>query len=192
VELLNVTPRSRRAGLPRAILAFIAGSLLATTAPANAQDAGLETAVKATYLYKFAPFVEWPPTAYSSGAFNLCVVGDDPFGAVLNRAVSDQRVGQRNIVVKRYPALRGPVDCQIMFLAGSAAQPVADELAALRNAPILTVTDLPDTAKAKGTINFVLRDNHVRFEIDNAAATRDSLSISSKLLSLAVSSSAGE
>jgi hypothetical protein len=192
LEFLKLSSRSRRVGLPRAILAFIAVSLLAGAVPANAQDAGLEIAIKATYLYKFAPFVEWPATAYGSGTFNLCIVGDDPFGAILNRAVSDQRVGQRNIAVKRYPTLHGPVDCQIMFLAGSAAQPVADELAAVRNAPILTVTDQPDGAKAKGAINFVLRDNHVRFEIDNAAATRNALSISSKLLSLAVFSNAGE
>jgi YfiR/HmsC-like len=37
-----------------------------------------------------------------------------------------------------------------------------------------------------GVVNFVLRDNRVRFEIDENAASEDGLTISSKLLQLAV------
>jgi hypothetical protein len=36
-------------------------------------------------------------------------------------------------------------------------------------------------------INFIVADNRVRFEIDEAAARRNGLQISSKLLSLAAS-----
>ena len=39
---------------------------------------------------------------------------------------------------------------------------------------------------AKGVVNFVIQDNRVRFEIDEDAAARTGIAISSKLLSLAV------
>jgi hypothetical protein len=39
----------------------------------------------------------------------------------------------------------------------------------------------------KGIVNFVIVDDRVRFEIDDAEAARRGLRISSKLLSLAVS-----
>jgi hypothetical protein len=76
--------------------------------------------------------------------------------------------------------------CHILFAAGSAAQPVADILAASRGKPVLTITDDQRDDRAKGTINFVIQDNRVRFEIDNRGAAQDGLAISSKLLSLAI------
>ncbi len=52
--------------------------------------------------------------------------------------------------------------------------------------PVLTVTDLPAGAAHKGIINFVVEDNHVRFEIDNRAANESGLRISSQLMALAI------
>ena len=48
--------------------------------PARTADRSLEYSVKATFLYKFASFVEWPAGTFSSDAapFYLCVVGADP------------------------------------------------------------------------------------------------------------------
>ncbi len=56
----------------------------------------------------------------------------------------------------------------------------------MHGAPVLTVTDGATDPAAKGIINFVIADDRVRFEIDNSAALADGLTISSKLLSLAV------
>ena len=48
----------------RALLEFLLGGGMAAlipTTPSPAQESGsLERAVKATYLWKFAPFIEWP------------------------------------------------------------------------------------------------------------------------------------
>jgi hypothetical protein len=73
-----------------------------------------------------------------------------------------------------------------MFVSGSDAQSVPDGLAAVRGMPILTITDAARDADAKGIIHFVIRDNRVRFEIDDRTAAESGLSISSKVLSLAV------
>ena len=48
---------------------------------------------------------------------------------------------------------------------------------------MVTVTD--SGLKARGVISFVIEDNHVRFDIDDAAAAQGGLMISSKLLGLA-------
>jgi len=52
---------------------------------------------------------------------------------------------------------------------------------------VLTVTDSMTDPRSKGIINFVIDNNRVRFEIDNRAAAENGLTISSKLLSLAIS-----
>lgn len=164
---------------------LLAGSVVFLLAlrPAAAQEGVLEQAIKATYLYKFAPFVEWPTTVLSSHSpFVICVIGDDPFADVLDNAVAGQRISGRPIAIRRLsaPSRSG---CHILFVAGSQTP---SALAAVRGAPVLTVTDSEEHEGAKGIINFVVRDNHVRFQIDNAAAAANGLVISSKLLSLAV------
>ena len=169
------------------------GALLAvlahTAAPgaASAQTA-LEIAVKATDLYKFAAFVEWPASAFAGPAEPavLCVAGDDPFGPVLDQAVRGQRIGDRPIVVVRLDRVERGAPCTILFAAPSRRQPPADALDRVRGQPVLTVTDEAADPNARGMIDFVLRDGRVRFRIDPRAAERGGLSISSKLLSLAV------
>ena len=167
-----------------------AAAMLTLAGPGDAQDArSLEFGVKATYLYKFAPFVEWPSSVFPSptSPLHLCVAGTPVFGELLDRAVAGQRFNEHPIELDRFPTIDGPRDCQIMFVSGSPAQPAADILALLRDAPVLTVTDLPSESANKGIINFVIRDHHVRFEIDARAAAAHHLEISSKLLALAVS-----
>jgi hypothetical protein len=178
----------KRRPLPRiSTLAGLAVCLIAALWPAAGHaDDTLESAVKATYLYKLAAFVAWPPGALPADSLVLCVVGNDPFGTVLDQAVAGQTIQQRPIVVRRYGTITANPGCQLMYVAGSDAQPVANVLAAVRGEPVLTVTDGQSDANTAGTINFVLQDGYVRFEIDPRMATQSGLNISSKLLSLAV------
>ena len=166
------------------LLAFSGGA-------ARADDpAALALAVKATFLYKFQPFVTWPAQAFASptAPFTLCVVGNDPFGPILDRVVEGQRTGDRDVVVRRMETVSPDDHCQILYV-GAADPAVVKQLLApvAASAPVLTVTDSIDALDAKGMINFVVADNRVRFELDDAAARRSGLVISSKLLSLALS-----
>jgi hypothetical protein len=171
-----------QAGL--AALAVALSLLLPFDSP-SAETAPLELAVKATYLYKFAPFVEWPATAFAtpSSSLNLCVIGDDPFGNMLDRAVNGQRAGDHQIIVRR--SARAAPGCHILYAAGSSDQSVRDILDAVRGTPVLAVTDQGQDG-ARGIVNLVVQENKVRFEIDDRAAVESGLVISSKLLSLAV------
>ena len=174
------------AGLGKFGATFLCAIVLAAK-PGLAQNGSLETAIKATFLYKFVPFIQWPPSALPQGRpFEICTIGNEPFGEVLDRAVRGQRVAERRIEVRRLAAL-GPEDlCHIAFIAGSAAQPVGEVLEAAAGRPILTVTDealSPD--QPRGIVHFVVLDNRVRFRIDDRAASVGALDISSKLLSLA-------
>ncbi len=165
-------------------LAVVALAISSIAATARAQES-LETAVKAAYLYKFAPFVGWPQAAGRTGQpFVVCVVGADPFGAVLDRAVAGQKVGDRPIAIRRLAAAAHDSPCEIAFLGGSRAQSVKDELAALYGAPVLTVTD---GSPVTGVIDFALTQGRVRFRVDDQVAAEDGLTISSKLLGLAIS-----
>lgn len=161
--------------------------LLAHPQPALSQDSALEHAVKAAYLYKFAPFVEWPsPGAeFPAGTFTICVVGDADTGNLLLQVANGQQVNSHPIVVRQFAQINSNPGCSILYAAGS-PDDVARDLAAVRGMPVLTVTNGNPTPAASGMISFVLQDGHVRFDIDTAAAASAGLVISSKLLNLAV------
>ena len=167
----------------RAFSAAVAGAVLGLcrTAPAPAADS-LEYAVKAAYLVKFIPFIDWPDSVFASPAqpVTICVLGDDPFGGRLD-AQAGQKSGERSVAVKHLAAFDAAANCQLLFLGKSPA--TNDALAAARDKPIVTVTD--SGTPLHGIIGFVIAANHVRFDIDDAAAEAEGLKISSKLLQLA-------
>ena len=157
---------------------------MAVSAPAHAAS---EYAVKAAYLYKFAAFAEWPGASFptADSPLNLCVVGFDPFGAQLDRAVAGQRIGDHPIVAKRLERAHPDAGCHIAYIGGSRTEPVPEALAVLRGSPTLTVTDQA-MGSTRGAVHFVLKDQRVRFHINDEAAEQNRLSISSKLLRLAL------
>jgi hypothetical protein len=163
-----------------ALLALLA----AVTGSSRAAEPSIEYAVKASYLYKFAPFVQWPATAFAtpSAPLTICIVGQDPFGHMLEDAVRGQRVNGHPFEVRRVDTVRAGMLCHILY-AGAAA---TEALQAVANAPVLTVTDGGQAGSSGGIIQFVTVQGHVRFAINQAAAAGNGIEISSKLLGLAV------
>jgi hypothetical protein len=105
---------------------------------------------------------------------------------VLDEAAAGQRVGGRPVMVRRLLVLVRSSGCDMVYVTGSPAQPVAAALDAVRGTPVLTVTDAERYGGPSGIVNFVEVNNRVRFEIDDAEAAGNGLAVSSKLLSLAV------
>jgi hypothetical protein len=170
----------------RRLVRPIAIAVLLIAIPAHAADRSLEYAVKATFLYKFASFVDWPQGSFArdTSPFNLCVVGRDPFAGRIQEAVSGQNVGRHQIVLRQLPKAERESDCHVMFVSGSGTQSVAEALEAVSGTATLTVTDSA-IGPVAGIMHFVIVDDRVSFDIDNAAAARNRLVISSKLLALA-------
>lgn len=154
----------------------------------SAAEASIEYAVKANLLYKFGEYISWPAEALGppGAPATLCIVGDNPFGETLDKAVSGERIGEHPAEVKRLDAAAAETLCHILFTRGSAHQSIAEALRAVAGHPMLTITEAFNFGAGGGVINFVVRDNRVRFEIDQQAAAVNRLEISSKLLGLAV------
>ncbi|MBI1747845.1 MAG: YfiR family protein [Acidobacteria bacterium] len=145
-----------------------------------------EYQVKAAFLYNFAKFIEWPDEAFTGAGAPIVfgIIGEDPFGRLLDQAVKGKSIRGREFVVKR---LRGSQDagiCHILFISASEKKHVSQILERLKGAPVVTVSELDHFAQAGGIINFFVEENKVRFEINIDAAERAKLKISSKLLAL--------
>ena len=147
---------------------------------AEARAQNLEYAVKANYLVRFAVFVDWPAGAFPDAAapLTICVAGRDPCGTTLDRAAVTQTAQGRRIRVRRLAAQAGGAGCHILYLGQGSAVEIAPGA--------LVVTDA-GVSERRGMIHFVLVSNRVRFHIDQASARQAGLTMSSRLLNLAVS-----
>ncbi len=166
----------------RSVLAFLALAFACVWAsPARAQS--MELAVKATFLLRFGDFVDWPADAFDGNEpLRICVLGPDPFGTLLNDAVAGQKVQGRNVVVVKVADDAPLPRCHMVYVQSSRI--AQERLRSVHGKPVLTVLD---TGSASGgIINFVIDKNRVRFAIDPQGAATNRLTISSKLLALAV------
>jgi hypothetical protein len=195
--------RARTAGLlvrlggarVRASACLLAVLLACATCEASAQpgahalpDVSLEYAVKATYLYKLAPFVNWPPTTFEAPdqPFRICVAGEDPFDDYLQHAVAGRSLGTHPFEVRRLETLTPDTQCQIVFISHLSTQSIQQALDAVSGKPVLTVVDSTEPHQGGSIVQFVIDRGRVRFVIDTGAAARNHITISSKLLNLAL------
>jgi hypothetical protein len=172
----------------RRLLVLAASALLAVgLAVVGQAQAPTEYEMKALFLYNFAKFVEWPRDAAgtTNAPFVIGVLGEDPFGDVLDETLRGKTVGGRTVVVRRFMRAKDARVCQMVFVSASEHRHLRSIFDSLRGAKVLTVGETPDFALQGGIINFTLQDNRVHFEINVEAAQSAGLKISSKLLSLA-------
>jgi hypothetical protein len=163
---------------------LVAVLLCAGPAVTSAQDADLEYRVKAAYLFNFTKFIEWPDAAFDGGrsfAFSICVAGRNPFGPALSATLVGETAAGLPLAARVVNA-GGAAGCHVLFVP--AGVPAGPYLRGVGKAPVLTVGESPGFLAQGGAINFVIDGGRVRFEINQAAAERAQLRISSRLLQL--------
>lgn len=147
-----------------------------------------EYQVKAAYLYNFTLFVSWPHLDKASNrSFDVCVLGTDPFGAVLDSTFAGETFDGRAIRVQRITDPHDASGCRILFISQSEDKRLADIISSLDKAEALTVSDISDFSERGGMIQFVWQGDNVRFEVNLQATNSAGLVLSSDLLKIAAS-----
>jgi len=144
-----------------------------------------EDSVKAAFVYRFTDYVDWPAPALQRAVFTIAVLDDPQLTRELERICAGHQVKGHPIRVKPIHRQKEASDAQIVFLGAGDADAHRRFIAALGAHPILIVTDEDHGLDAGSTINFMLVDHRLRFEISLTAAGRSGLKISSELLSVA-------
>jgi hypothetical protein len=170
----------------------IVGVICALLAAPNVrarQSTASEYEVKATYLYNFARFIEWPArdAAEKNETFAVCVLGQDPFGPILDTILAGEAIDGKHMVHRRIPAVQDAGDCRIVFISSSEESRLKETLSVLGKTSALTVSDISDFSVRGGMIQFVVEQNKVRFEVNLGTTGRAGLVLSSELLKVAIS-----
>jgi hypothetical protein len=171
-----------------AALALAAALLLAwPCARADGAETIAEYRIKAAFLVKFLGFVEWPAAVFErpDAPFVIGVLGARTVGEELGHITPTQRVNGHPVQVRTLARGDAPAGLHMLFVARPESGQLAGLAAAVDRQPLLVVTETEAGLAAGGTINFLVLDDKVRFDISLPAAERAGLKISARLLAVA-------
>lgn len=161
--------------------------LTAIGAQSGAHEANLERNVKAAFLYKFLGYVDYPQHAMPAGgeALVIGILGADDVAQELGRIAAGRSMNGRAVVVRKLRSADAPGKVHLLFIGDDDAAETHKALAAVRQLPVLTVTETGRNLRQDSVINFRVVDERVRFEVSLDAAEKNNLKLSSRLLAVA-------
>lgn len=168
-------------------LVFLSASLF-FSGIVYASEKSLEFKIKAGYLYNFTKFVSWPET--SSKTFNLCILGKDPFGSIID-PIEKRSVKNKPIRIFRLDSVKDIHSCQMVYFADfleTGNIPKLDSLGILTIRSFkqtLTVSDSRQFIRQGGMVAFHLKGGKVKLLIDPQSINKSGLTVSAKLLEVA-------
>lgn len=160
---------------------LLPGELTAQNAPPN------EYQIKAAFILNFAQFIQWPAASFgdASQPIVIGILGDDPFGEMLEQTFANEVVGGRALVVKRARQVDDLKSSHLLFVSKSERDRVTTILNSLRDSAVVTIGEVENFAQRGGIINFYMDGRRVRFEINADAAQKKGIRIHSQLLARA-------
>jgi hypothetical protein len=163
------------------ILVIFVGLAVLLLSPVSAEDASAEYKIKAGYLYNFTKFITWPED--DSDTFNLCIVGDDPFGGLIDPIEQRSAFGHP-IKLFRLPRYSPEQRCHILFISASIKDNLflKGMLVIHDSVKPLTVGENQDFAAQGGMVGFINRDGRIKLQINLKTLQQNELKISAKLL----------
>jgi len=167
------------------VLWILLSSASSRAVAVNEED--LEYAAKLAFLYNFAKFIEWPPGSFHSPSAPLviCIAGRDPFSPGTENELRTRTVSGHPIEIRPLRATDPVGVCGMVFIPVTERDQADNILQRSRGSSTLTVGEIPGFAARGGIINLTVEGNRLHFEINQLAAERAGLKISSRLFSLA-------
>lgn len=150
--------------------------------PAGAIDTNAK--IKAVFIYNFTKYIEWPQT-YKEGEFTIGIVGESPLYSELIKMTQTKKVANQSLLVKKFNTAQEVSKCHILYLSKDKSGEMSSLLKTLKNNSTLIVTEEPGLVDKGAGINFIIKDNRQKFELNKGNVEKYKLKVSSSLEALA-------
>ncbi len=147
-----------------------------------------EYSLKALYIKKINNYIEWSESEIkykNSKFFKIGVIGKSPIYKTLKKTYKNQKLLNKNVkvfLVKDFNDLR---TYNILFISNVNQKELATIIDKATNNNILLISDTKGFASYGIHINFYIKNDKLKFEINRNSLLDSGLSASSFLLSLA-------
>lgn len=144
-----------------------------------------EAKFKATFTLNFIRYIGFP-TESTSGDFVIGVVKSKEIADYLKEQSAGKKFGFQDVVIKEFKSVEEISGCQVIFVSSYANfSKNAASIQQRAGKNTLVVTEAEGATTNGAVINFVVRDDKLKFEIHKANAAKAGLQISSKLEAMA-------
>ena len=143
--------------------------------------------MKAAYLRKIPSFVEWPPSAADARktAFQMCTLGDYPFGTRLAQEIGGVTVSGRRIELRWVHKEQELDGCEVIFFSRSEEKRCGKILQGLKGKSVLTVGETKGFLEAGGMVELSFENDRLQMEVNLVAVRSANLQVDARLLAMA-------
>ncbi len=136
---------------------------------------------KAVFTLNFIRYIGWPDDA-KEGDFVIGVLQDSDIARRIDQQTGGKKFGFQTVVVKEFNSVAEMTDCQVLFVSDrSNFARNASQIKQKLGKSSLIVTESEGATENGAMINFVVRNEVLKFEIHKGNASSAGLQISSRL-----------
>lgn len=171
----------------RLVGTLLVSAIAVLSAPTQAQNADRysEDTVKAVFLYRFTGFIDWPQRTPPASEFRIAILDSEGVADALDRLLAGRSIKDKPAHVYKIKRAQDLGAADMVYVGSQRAEDLAAVTLVVGDRPILIVSSENGGLEHGSAVNFLLVDQHVRFEVSLAAASRAGLRISSDMLSVA-------
>jgi hypothetical protein len=140
--------------------------------------------LRALYMYNFATLIDWPKE-YKQGDFLIGIVNENNLFEEMVAKYSNKMIGSQPIRIKRFNSASEITQCHIIYLPADVSDKTVEVAKKYRSKSTLVVTEKEGKLKDGATINLIIRNNKLTYEISKGNANKSKLIVGSKLETLA-------
>src|SRR4030042_6913621 len=130
-------------------------------------------------IYNFTRYIDWPSTQASE--FTIDVIGHKSVYDKLKEITQGRKVGSLNITVRFLESINQITQSQILFVGFWQSKDLFKAIDKVGYANTLIITEKEGLIEAGAGINFVIRNNAIKFEIKKANILKYGLKVGEEL-----------
>ncbi len=136
---------------------------------------------KAMFTLNFIRYIGWPETA-KQGDFVVGVVRDKELADWLRDQSAGKKFGFQDVVIKEFRSAEEISDCQVVYISANVnyAKYAADITNKVKKETLI-ITEAEGATNSGSMINFVVREDKLKFELHKGNASKSGIQFSSKL-----------
>ena len=140
--------------------------------------------MKAIFIMNFTKLIEWPKS-YREGNFVVGVIGESPLYTELTKMAKTKKVANQSLQIKKYSSSKDVGKCHILYVSRGQSGEMASLLKKVKSNSTLIITEKQGLVDKGAGINFIIKNNRQKFELNKKNVEKYKLKVSSNLEALA-------
>lgn len=136
-------------------------------------------------IFNFIKYIEWPANS-KSGEFIIAVYGDNNVYEQLNKLYGGKSIKGQSVKIISAKDEADLKNVHLIYLADNKSNNFDEVLSGSTGKPTLLITDKNGLGEKGANINFKTVDGKLKFEINESAFDKNSLKVSSQLVTMAI------